>query len=131
MKNILLILCIAGSSCCGQKKVISPSPVAKEEIAKIQNPLLESIPVCISQLIEKFKSEEKQNPPRKIYSYSYKEKTVYYVPAICCDFFSDLYDDECKLIGHPDGGFTGKGDGKLTDFATLKKEEKLLWEDKR
>jgi hypothetical protein len=131
MRNIILILCIISTGCCGQKKAATPAAVPAEENLKIQNPLLESIPVCISQLIEKYKSEEKQNPPRKVYSYLYQDKMVYYVPAICCDFFSDLYDDECKLLGHPDGGFTGRGDGTVADFIKLRSNEKLLWEDKR
>ena len=34
-------------------------------------------------------------------------------------------------MGHPDGGFTGNGDGKFKDFETAKAEGKLLWEDTR
>ena len=82
-------------------------------------------------MIKKFSSEEKTNPPRKIYSYTYKGKKVYYVPGPCCDNFSDLYDSNCRLLGHPDGGFTGRGDGKFKDFAQEKKNEKLVWADKR
>lgn len=88
-------------------------------------------PTCVQTLIEKFTKEEKQNPPRSIYSYTYKGKTVYYVTAPCCDFFTDLYDENCNLIGHPDGGFTGKGDMKMPDFNTEKKDEKLVWADER
>ena len=33
-------------------------------------------------------------------------------------------------MGHPDGGFTGKGDGKIKDFETAT-DEKLLWADSR
>ena len=46
----------------------------------------------------------------------------------CCDFFNEVYDDKCKLLGSPDGGFTGKGDGKLPDFFKEAKNEKLIWE---
>jgi hypothetical protein len=77
------------------------------------------------------KAEPVTNPPSKIYSYIFNSKTVYYVPAVCCDNFSDLYDDSCKIIAHPDGGFTGKGDRKLPTFHEEKKNEKLIWEDKR
>jgi hypothetical protein len=73
----------------------------------------------------------KNNPPRKIYSYLYNGKTVYYVPPICCDFYSDVYDSACNIIGHPDGGFTGKGDMQMTDFNKTKTNEKLIWEDVR
>ncbi|MBS1742291.1 MAG: hypothetical protein JST81_04590 [Bacteroidetes bacterium] len=81
--------------------------------------------------MNRFAAEEKQNPPRKIIRYEYEGKTVYYVTPPCCDFFSDLYDSTCVLIGHPDGGFTGKGDGKLSDFNEKKKREVLVWEDRR
>ena len=90
----------------------------------------DSLPVCVKVLIEKMKSEPVTNPPRKIYSYKYLGKKVFYVPAICCDFFSDLYNDSCRLMGHPDGGFTGKGDGSIKDFNTAT-DEKLLWSDSR
>jgi len=89
------------------------------------------LPVCVQQLITKFKKEAVQNPPRSVYSYMYNGKTVYYVPAPCCDFFSDVYDSACMLISHPDGGFTGRGDGKLPDFFKERKNEKLLWKDSR
>ncbi|MBC7937205.1 MAG: hypothetical protein H7Y86_17815 [Rhizobacter sp.] len=86
---------------------------------------------CLDSLIRAFEAEKVQNPPRKIYRYTYRNKTVLYVPSICCDFFSDMYDNNCKLIGHPDGGFTGKGDGTMTDFFESRKDEQLIWADKR
>jgi hypothetical protein len=129
MKHIILIICVVAASCCSTKKSVNEPP--KKETTEVQNPLLKSIPLCIRQMIEKFKSEEKQNPPRKIMSYTYRDKTVYYVTAPCCDFYSDLYDDNCKLLGHPDGGITGKGDGKLPDFEKARSNENLIWEDKR
>ncbi|RYY44292.1 MAG: hypothetical protein EOO06_18380 [Chitinophagaceae bacterium] len=85
----------------------------------------------MDKLIAEFQAAKVENPPRKIYSYTYKGNTVYYVPAICCDFYSDLYDTNCRLIGHPDGGFTGKGDGKMTDFADTRSNERLIWADQR
>lgn len=93
--------------------------------------VLDSLPVCVKVLIEKMKSEPATNPPGKIYSFKYMGKKVFYVPAVCCDNFSDLYNDSCRLMGHPDGGFTGEGDGKIKDFETAKSQEKLLWEDIR
>jgi hypothetical protein len=90
-----------------------------------------SIPVCVQQLISRFRKEEKQNPPRSIYRYSYKGRTVYYVTAPCCDFYSDLYNSACTIIAHPDGGFTGRGDGRAPDFLKERKNEKLLWKDNR
>lgn len=135
MKLLLLSLGIAAISCCSSKKTTS-SGIANEKPVDLagnaaQKSEADTVPACIKNLVATFKAEEKQNPPRKVYSYIYNEKTVYYVPAICCDFFSDLYDDKCNIIGHPDGGFTGKGDGKVPDFDRAKTNEKLIWADKR
>ncbi|MEP6712037.1 MAG: hypothetical protein ABJA37_06465 [Ferruginibacter sp.] len=108
--------------------------IVKEEEAKepvTSKTVSEKFPACIKNMIEGFEKEERQNPPRSVYSYSYSGKTVYYVPAVCCDNFSDLYDANCKLIAHPDGGFTGKGDGKLPDFIRERTREKVLWRDER
>ncbi len=88
-------------------------------------------PACIDSLINVFKKEAVTNPPRKIVQYDYKGQTVYYVPAICCDFFSDVYDNNCNVIGHPDGGFTGSGDGKMKDFKEVAKNPVVIWEDAR
>lgn len=122
MKNIILMLCVLASGCCGTKN--SPD-IAAGNAGKTETP------ACINEMISRFAKAEKENPPRKIYSYTYQGKTVYYVTPPCCDFFSDLYDADCKLLGHPDGGITGKGDGKFADFETAKSNEKLVWEDKR
>lgn len=129
MKAFILIGIIAIAGCGSSKN----SPSGMQDSQQKRDSLLAAsqTPQCIKALIVQFEKEDVQNPPRKIYSYSYNGKKVYYVPAICCDFFSDLYDTDCKLIGHPDGGFTGKGDGKLPDFNTTKTNEVLVWADKR
>lgn len=112
------------AGCCGGKK-------ATDQITSEAGGKTETLPACVNDMIKGFASAEKENPPRKIYSFTYHGKTVYYVTPPCCDFFSDLYDSKCKLMGHPDGGITGKGDGKLVDFNTDRSNEKLVWEDKR
>jgi len=96
-----------------------------------KNTKVDDIPICIQDIIKKHQKEEKQNPPINIYSYSYRGMTVYYETAPCCDMFSNLYNKECILLGHPDGGITGRGDGKFLDFATVATNQKLVWEDKR
>ena len=127
MKQLIFIISIFMMSCCSGKKTTAGNPATTDSsvVTKKENP------ACINKLIAAFEAEEMQNPPRKIYRYTYKGKTVYYVPAICCDFYSDLYDTDCNLIGHPDGGFTGRGDGVTTDFDSIKSNEKLIWADKR
>lgn len=125
MTRIFLALCVMMISCCSSNKTAATT--ANTETDSLET----NIPGCIRELITKFKREEKTNPLRSVWQYSYNGKTVYYIPAICCDFFSDLYDDQCQLIAHPDGGFTGRGDGKAKDFAEVRSNEKLIWKDKR
>lgn len=107
----------------GDKSKSPTDRKAESDIAKL--------PACLQKLVKGFLEEEVQNPPRKIYSYTYNGNLVYYVIPPCCDFFSDLYDAQCKLIAHPDGGITGRGDGRARDFIQTKSNEKLVWEDVR
>lgn len=88
-------------------------------------------PACIRKMIARFTAVNVTNPPRKIFLYDYKGRIVFYVPAVCCDYYSDLYDMDCNLIGHPDGGITGKGDGSFADFFEVRSGEVLIWADER
>ena len=129
MKASFFIITIVLLSCSPSRNNNNTAVSGQEQAAAKGND--QSLPACIQKMIEQYKTEEKQNPPRQIYSYLYKGKTVYYVTPPCCDFFSDLYDSSCVLIGHPDGGFTGKGDGKTSDFKDTRTNEKLIWKDER
>lgn len=48
----------------------------------------------------------------------YKNQTVYYVTSPCCDQYNYVYDENKEALCAPDGGFTGRGDGKCSDFTT-------------
>ena len=76
-------------------------------------------------------SERKRNPITRILRYDYGGQVVYYQSAPCCDQFSQVFDTNGKLICQPDGGITGKGDGKCPDFEKNKFNEKLVWQDPR
>jgi len=129
MKASFFIITIVLLSCSSSKNNNNTAVTGQEQATSRGND--QSLPTCIQKMIEQYRTEEKQNPPRQIYSYLYKGKTVYYVTPPCCDFFSDLYDSSCVLIGHPDGGFTGKGDGTINDFKDSRTNEKLIWKDER
>lgn len=90
----------------------------------------DSIPPCIRKKIDSFKLMQKHEQPQRVTEYSYKGKKVYYITMPCCDFFNEVYDDKCNMLGSPDGGFTGKGDGRIPDFHTEAKNEKLIWKTK-
>jgi hypothetical protein len=85
----------------------------------------------VLQLIESHESAPPANPPASIWRYRYKDRVVFYVPPSCCDLPSELYDIEGNLICGPDGGLTGKGDGKCPDFFEQRQEELRVWGDPR
>lgn len=95
------------------------------------------LPPCVQNLIKEFltKSESGfyENCPGDIYSYTYKGKVVYFVPAQsrtdCNDVPSTLYDESCNQIALY-GGYDGKGDGRVKDFFDERKNEKLVWKFK-
>jgi hypothetical protein len=89
------------------------------------------IPSCIQQKIDEIKAEPKWNPPAEVNEYIYQGKHVYLFSSNCCDQYNILYDGNCNTICAPSGGFTGKGDGKCSDFNTAAKFVKLLWKDPR
>ncbi|MEO6406419.1 MAG: hypothetical protein ABIY51_12105 [Ferruginibacter sp.] len=128
MKLIISLFMISLVACCSSKQASSNDIVVMNGNTGEAYP---TAPSCIKDLVRKFASEPKENPPRKVFQYNYRGNVVYYVTAICCDQYSDLFDGNCNLLGHPDGGITGKGDGKLPDFNKEKTGETLVWEDKR
>lgn len=86
-----------------------------------------ALPTCMKNKIDSFKLKEAHERPQRVIEYVYKGKKVYYVVMPCCDFFNEVYDEKCNYLGAPDGGFTGKGDGKIPDFAEEAKNKKLVW----
>lgn len=95
-----------------------------------KNQGMANMPVCLATKIDSIKRDGKVNPPTSVIQYSYKGSPVYYVTAGCCDQFNEVYDANCKQMGAPDGGVTGKGDGKLTDFYANATNKRVVWENK-
>ena len=93
--------------------------------------VVDGTPTCIVNQINRIQKQARWNPPAKVFSYHYKGQTVYYIPQRCCDIPSTLLDANCTVICAPDGGITGSGDGKCTDFFTTRTDEKLIWQDLR
>jgi len=88
-------------------------------------------PTWVDQLISNYQNEPVGNPPQSIWRYDYNGQTVYYIPPQCCDQYSTLLDAGGKAICAPDGGFTGKGDGRCPDFIDKRTNEQLVWKDSR
>jgi len=88
-------------------------------------------PQWVDKLIKQFESAPVANPPLSVWKYEYNEQDVYYVPAHCCDITSVVYDAQGTFLCAPDGGITGKGDGKCSDFFDKRTGEQLIWQDTR
>lgn len=116
----LLIIPFLSASKCG---------VHKKVAGENTKPVNDSISACVQKLIDDSKKETPPNEPIQIDEYLYKGKKVYFFTAQCCDQFNDLYDDSCRRICAPSGGFTGRGDGKCTDFDSTAKYVKLIWKN--
>lgn len=88
-------------------------------------------PIWVDRLIREFENNPTGNPPLSIWRYEYNEQVVYFVPAHCCDISSVVYDENGNYICAPDGGLTGDGDGRCTDFFSHRTNEQLIWQDPR
>ena len=86
-----------------------------------------SEPEWLAEWLTNLQALEVDNPPMSITRYENQGEVVYYVVNQCCDQYGDLLDAEGNLIGHPDGGVTGRGDGvTVFDPTGLKGEEVWL-----
>jgi hypothetical protein len=122
MKKVFVLIAILGiilSNCKSNDNDINctPSPT--------------SIPACIQAKIDSIKNVPVWNPPASVYSYVYKNQTVYSFSADCCDQYNVVYDTNCKVICSPSGGITGSGDGRCPDFQKIATNETLIWKDSR
>ena len=91
----------------------------------------DALPPWLRAPIEQMESQPPASPPLHVARYDYKGQAVYYVPARCCDIPSDLYDSSGIIVYHPDGGFTGHGDGRCVDFPATAMNKTILWRDQR
>ena len=129
----VLIMLSCGSTKTNQSAAKADTVIAEEPVmnqrdsAIIPEAIDAALPTCIKNKIDSFKLKAAHEKPQRVVEYMYKGKKVYYVVMPCCDFFNEVYDENCKFLGSPDGGFTGKGDGKLPDFFAEAKSEKLIW----
>ena len=126
-----LVMLSCGSTKSNQSATNSDPLIVAGQTAKAKNDSLYAgtakLPGCMKNKIDSFKIKEVHERPQRVIEYLYKGKKVYYVVMPCCDFFNEVYDESCKYLGAPDGGFSGQGDGKLPDFFKEAKGEKLIW----
>ncbi|WP_052732578.1 DUF6970 domain-containing protein [Hymenobacter terrenus] len=113
----------------------TPAPTSANTVdpvpARVADSDTTARPPWLKARIAAILAERKGNPIARIYRYDYGGQTVYFETLPCCDQFSNLFDTKGRLLCHPDGGLTGKGDGRCPDFDKNKTNEKLVWQDPR
>ena len=91
----------------------------------------EALPSWLTTLTRQLETEPVADPPAFVARYDYKGQVVYYLPSRCCDVFSNLYRADGAIMCHPDGGLSGRGDGRCADFLAERKNEQIVWRDPR
>lgn len=119
----LLVVSFLSASECGSKKTKTA------EVTETKEPAKDSIPACVRKLIDAGNKDEPSTAPVQVDEYLYNGRKVFLFTALCCDQYNTLYDDSCKVLCAPSGGFTGKGDQRCPDFFEKAKLVKLVWEN--
>ncbi len=110
--------------------ILAASVVSAACASQPLNPV-DGKPAWMQSLIASIEAEPVWNPPASITQYRYKGAVVYYLASHCCDIPSKLYDANGAVICEPDGGITGRGDGRCDDFLAVRTDEKEVWRDQR
>ena len=114
----------------------TPAPTSANTVDPVPVPLpaptdTSARPDWLQKRIQAVLAERKRNPTVHIYQYQYRGQTVYFQSAPCCDQLTYVFDVKGKVLCNPNGGITGKGDGRCADFDKNKTGEKLVWQDPR
>ena len=92
----------------------------------------QALPEFLQELTASIEAADEAESPGSIWRYTYKDGIVYYVPPMpCCDHLSTLYDEGGAILCAPDGGITGDGNGRCSDFFELRSGETRVWQDPR
>ena len=86
------------------------------------------LPACLDATIKSMIANPNEGSPLSVTRYKYKGQLVFYMVSPCCDKYNVVYDTQCNVVGYPDGGYMGKGDGKMTDFKDLATDGKMVWQ---
>ena len=90
----------------------------------------DEMPVCLQEIIKTMSEDLSEGAPLSVTQFKYHGQKVYYMVAPCCDKYNIVYDSTCAVLGYPDGGFTGRGDGKMQDFEKEATDAKVIWKAK-
>ena len=70
------------------------------------------IPAWLQQRLAEYERMDAAARPVAVRSWVDQGRTFYYIVAGCCDRFNEVYDQNGRYVCAPDGGYTGRGDGK-------------------
>ena len=123
MSEVLKALCCVAAAClavmaCAACAEPASAPTAADEAA-------------VRVIAKKLRAGPPQNPPQTIKRHVIDGKTFYYVRAPCCDQFNDVYDARGQRLCSPDGGITGRGDGRCPEIRIDPREGDVVWQDRR
>ena len=88
-------------------------------------------PAGLRSLIARLQTEPAQTPARSILRLEWQGRTLYYVPAPCCDQYNELYDAQGQRLCAPDGGFSGRGDQRCPEIVVDRDRLQPVWTDPR
>ncbi len=123
MLPALLALTLLAAAITLQRPAAAQTPAAPVTPAAELAPR----PHWLELLIGRLAAQPPGNPPQTVWRYRYRGQTVYYLPPQCCDQYSVLFDAKGRVIAAPDGGLTGRGDGRAADFFEQRQQGLLLW----
>ncbi|HTR98161.1 MAG TPA: hypothetical protein VML00_00345 [Bacteroidota bacterium] len=117
---LITCVCIDATGCAD---IGSPAEIASASIP--------GIPLWLQSRIALYEISQFGTVPSEVWQYRYGGETVYFIPSPCCDMFNYLFDASGTIMCAPNGGFSGAGDGRCTDFFRTRTNEVLIWRDSR
>lgn len=90
-----------------------------------------ALPAWLQARVDTYQNGPEHASPTAIWRIQHQGRTAYYVAAPCCDQFNPLWDAQGEVICHPDGGFTGRGDGQCPTPKDAGTQAQLIWSDSR
>ena len=121
IKLLTVIFFIPWVISCASNKKLATANDASPAIA---------MPACLQTIVNNM-AEEPNGAAQSVMAFTYKNQPVYYLVSPCCDKYNIVYDSACNILGYPDGGYTGKGDGKMVDFKKEAIDGKVVWEKRK
>ena len=86
---------------------------------------------AVRSIAKRLLAQPPQREARTIKRYLIDGKVHYYVSAPCCDQYNDLFDAKGRKLCSPDGGITGRGDGRCPAIRIDRREGEIVWKDPR